>query len=154
MQGGDQVAVRPTQRQRPRVRGLREPQSLGSCDSVWHFQEKGVQFHCVGVIVIATALEGTRVIVLRVAHHGSVWVQERPHNQPERFLLLVTLLLQCGAGKDAGQEDGDRCSYLSISSCSLPSGLNIVNFSPEKRILRWMRHRGAIIGIGLDHCVG
>ena len=84
-----------------------------------------------GVIVTGTA-EGTRVIVLRVAHHGSVWVQARPHNQPERFLLLVTLLLLPRLEKMRGKKMEIDAVIFPLAPVSLPSGLNIVNFSPEK----------------------
>ena len=97
MQGRD-VAVR-TQRQRCRVRGFAGTRSPGVLGHVTQCptSKKKVSNSIVRVIIM-----GTRVIVSRVAHHGSVWVQERPHNQPERFLLLVTLLLlpgwkRCGA---------------------------------------------------------
>ena len=75
---------------------------------------------------MATA-EGTRVIVLRAAHHGSVWVQEQHHNQGEWVSASCQLAV---AGKDAARRSGSmQLSFPLAATISLPSGHNIECFS-------------------------
>ena len=122
MQGRD-VAVR-TQRQRCRVRGFAGTRSPGVLGHVTQCptSKKKVSNSIVRVIIM-----GTRVIVSRVAHHGSVWVQEQHHNQGEWVSASCQLAV---AGKDAARRSGSmQLSFPLAATISLPSGHNIECFS-------------------------
>ena len=122
MQGRD-VAVR-TQRQRCRVRGFAGTRSPGVLGHVTQCptSKKKVSNSIVRVIIM-----GTRVIVSRVAHHGSVWVQEQHHNQGEWVSASCQLAV---AGKDAARRSGSmQLSFPLASTISMPSGHNIECFS-------------------------
>ena len=122
MQGRD-VAVQ-TQRQRCRVRGFAGTRSPGVLGHVTQCptSKKKVSNSIVRVIIM-----GTRVIVSRVAHHGSVWVQEQHHNQGEWVSASCQLAV---AGKDAARRSGSmQLSFPLAATISMPSGHNIECFS-------------------------